>query len=68
MLQPYLDDPGVQTEAALAVIAITPALVTTGHAAAIRRSLEKIVLTTKDPDVRRQAEEMARGIPPKTQN
>jgi HEAT repeat protein len=68
MLQPYLEDPSVQTEAALAVVAIAPALVTSSHADAVKGVLGKIAKETKDPDIRRQAEVLARSIPPRTPN
>lgn len=64
MRQPYLDDPRVQTEAALAVVAIAPALATSKDAATVRSVLEKITVSKKDPDVRRKAGKMARSIPP----
>ena len=68
MLQPYLADPNVQTEAALAVLAIAPALATTAHASTVKDGLERIAAVTKDPDVRRQAQEIVQGLPPRTPN
>ncbi len=68
MLQPYLDDPAVQTEAALAVIAIAPALATSSHAATVKAALEKIAGATRDADVRRQASEAAAAIGSKTRD
>ena len=65
MLQPYLDDPAVQTEAALAVVKIAPALADSKHAGTVKRMLEKITGATKDPDIRRKAGKMAKGIRPK---
>ena len=65
MLQPYLDDPSVQTEAALAVVEIAPALAATKHAALVKGELEKIAAATKDADVRRQAGKAAKSIQPK---
>jgi HEAT repeat protein len=66
MLQPYLDDPSVQTEAALAVMEIAPALAASEDAAAIRSALQKITASTKDPDLRRRAGKTARSIEPRS--
>jgi HEAT repeat protein len=68
LLQPYLDDPAVQTEAALAVVKIAPALAGSQHAAAVKRTLEKITSATKDPDIRRKAGKMAKSIQTKAKN
>jgi len=62
LLQPYLEDPIVQNEAELAVIAIAPALLKSNHAAATKGVLEKIARTTQNPDVRRKAAELAKRI------
>ena len=66
LLEPYLNDPDVQTEAALAVVEIAPALAATPHAGAIRGILENITKSTKDQDVRRKAGKMAKSLPPKS--
>jgi hypothetical protein len=62
MLQPYLDDPGVQTEAALAVMELAPNLMTPEHAGTVKTTLEKITKSTQDADVRRRAGKMAKSI------
>ncbi len=66
LLQPYLDDPAVQTEAALAVIEIAPALAATPNAAQVRQALDKILATTKDADIRRKAGKAAKSLPAKS--
>ncbi len=66
MLQPYLADPAVQTEAELAAVELAQSLATTPHAGAVKGVLEKITKTTKDADVRRRAGKMAKSIQPKT--
>ena len=68
MLQPYLADPEVQAEAALAGLEIAPALVTSPQAGEVKGGLEKIAATTKDQDLRRKAAKMAKGIPPRPPN
>lgn len=66
LLEPYLNDPEVQTEAALAVVEIAPALAATPHAGSVRGILENITKSTKDQDVRRKAGKMAKSIQPKS--
>ncbi|MDO8540297.1 MAG: hypothetical protein Q7S40_07625 [Opitutaceae bacterium] len=66
MLQPYLAEPAVQTEAELAVMELAQSLAATPHAATARSALEKITKTTKDADVRRRAGKMAKGMQPRT--
>lgn len=65
MLQPYLQDPAVKTEAEMAAIDVASALANTEHAAVARETLAKIISTTKDPDVRRKAGKSAKSIPAK---
>ena len=65
MLQPYLDDPSVQTEAELAVVEIAPELAASADAGTIKSVLEKITKTTKDADVRKRASKMVKGAQPK---
>jgi hypothetical protein len=67
MLQPYLKDPAVQTEAELAVLDIAPALANTSSAGSVKTMLGEISTSTKDPDVRRRASKMAKTIPAKKQ-
>ena len=62
MLDPYLKDPSVQTEAALAVFEIAPALIGTAQAPKLKRMLDQIVATTKDADVRKTAAKLTRGM------
>lgn len=65
MLQPYLDDPSVQAEAALAVLEVAPALAGTEHAAAAKAALDKISASSKDADIRRRAGKATKSIQPK---
>ena len=65
MLQPYLDDPSVQTEAELAVVEIAPELAASADAGTLKSVLEKITKTTKDADVRKRASKMVKGAQPK---
>ena len=67
MLQPYLDDPAVQAEAALAVVQIAPALAGVKSAGALKGMLEKIAATDKDEEVRRKAARLAQGGPAQSQ-
>jgi HEAT repeat protein len=62
LLVPYLDDPGLQNEAALAVVQIAPALRQTAPAA-LKPTLEKIAATAPSPDVRNRAAKLAATIP-----
>lgn len=63
MLEPYLDDPDVKSEAALAVVQVASALAGTKHAVASQGVLERIAVGEKDEDVRRQAALLAKGKP-----
>ena len=63
ILQRYLDDPTVQTQAALAVVQIAPALLNSERGAEIKQVLERIVATAKDEDARRNAARVAKGLP-----
>lgn len=64
LLEPYLDDPAVQTEAGVAVVAIAPALLSSAHAPDIKAALDKITRTTKDDELRRAVAKLAKGGPP----
>jgi HEAT repeat protein len=64
MLQPYLNDPAVQAEAALAVVQIAPALAGPKPSGELRAMLEQIAATDKDEDVRRRATQIATGAAP----
>lgn len=66
MLQTYLDDPAVRTEAALAVVQVAPALFTTKSEAEVKAVLEKIAATEKDEDTRRKAARFAKNPPAPT--
>ncbi|MBL9209128.1 MAG: DUF1080 domain-containing protein [Opitutaceae bacterium] len=65
LLRPYLDDPAVRSEAALAVVQVAPALGNTvkggGEA---KELLTRIAASEKDEDVRRRAARLARGEAP----
>lgn len=65
MLQPYLKDPAVKTEAELAAIDVAASLANTEHAAVARETLTKIIANTKDADVRRKASKSAKSLPTK---
>jgi len=62
LLLPWLDQPDLQTEAALAVVQIAPALVDSEDSAALKGALEKIGATAKDPDLRGRAVKLAQSI------
>ncbi len=66
LVAPYLDDPALQNEAAVAVVQIAPAL-RQEDTAALKEALEKIIATTKSPDLRSRAAEIAATIPSQSQ-
>lgn len=59
LLHPYLDDPEVRTEAAVAVVQIAPALLKTEHAAAVKPVLAHIAANEPDETIRRRAAQLA---------
>jgi HEAT repeat protein len=61
LLQPYLEDAAVKSEAALAVVQVAPALLTAKDSSAIKAALARIAANEKDEDVRRRAARLARG-------
>jgi HEAT repeat protein len=61
LLQPFLDDPEVKAEAALAVVQAAAGLGGPKNLAAIKPVLERIAATAPDEDVRRRAARLARG-------
>jgi HEAT repeat protein len=63
LLQPYLDDPAVATEAALAIVQIAPSLLNTKEGHAVEAVLGKIATSEKDEDTRRKAARAAKGLP-----
>ncbi|MDO8542634.1 MAG: DUF1080 domain-containing protein [Opitutaceae bacterium] len=63
MLQPYLDDPAVKTEAALAVVQIAPALLNSDQGLAVKLMLTKIAASGPDEDTRKKATRVAKGLP-----
>ncbi len=65
LLRPWLDQPDLQSEAALAVVQIAPALVDSEESAALKSALEKIGATAKNPDIRGRAVKLAQSIPGK---
>jgi HEAT repeat protein len=62
LLLPWLDAPDLQTEAAMAVVQIAPALVNSEESAALKSALERIVATAKNPDIRARALKLAQSI------
>jgi hypothetical protein len=56
LLEPYLEDPTVQREAALALIRAARGLKSSADRRVARPMLEKIAAATTDPEIRRQAE------------
>jgi hypothetical protein len=65
LLTPYLDEPDVQTEAAVAVMQIAPALAKQGTSDSLRQALEKIATTTKNDLARDQARKIAKDVSPR---
>ncbi len=63
MLQPYLDDPAVKTEAALAVVQIAPALVNSAQGKAVKAALARIAASERDEDTRKKAVRATKGGP-----
>jgi hypothetical protein len=61
LLQPYLEDSAVKSEAALAVVQVAPALLAAKGSSEIKATLERIAANEKDEDVRRRAARLARG-------
>lgn len=66
MLQPYLKDPAVQTEAQLAVLELADALAKSPHAGRVKSAVQEISKSTQDADVRRRAGKLAKSIQPRT--
>jgi HEAT repeat protein len=62
LLAPYLDDPALHNEAAVAIVQIAPALLQE-EPAALKEALEKIAATATSPDIRQQAAQIAGRIP-----
>jgi HEAT repeat protein len=63
MLDPYLKDPAVRTEAAMALVQIAPVLLRAKRAGDLQPKLEQIAATEEDEAVRRKAAQLARGGP-----
>ena len=61
LVAPYLDDPALQNEAAVAVVQMAPAL-RQEEPAALKAALEKIVAMTKSQDLRSRAAKIAGTI------
>ena len=61
MLEPYLVDPEVQTEAALALVQIAPSQLAAKNAGQIKALLQKVAVTDKDEAVRSKAARLAKG-------
>jgi HEAT repeat protein len=64
LLSGWLDRPGLQNEAGLALVQIAPALVDSKDSAAVKKTLEKIAATASNADVRTQAAKLAQTPPP----
>lgn len=64
LLRPYLDDPAVRSEAALAIVQVAPALGNTKGGGEAKELLTRIAAAEKDEDVRRRAARLARGEAP----
>lgn len=63
LLQPYLDDPDVKAEAALAVVQVAPALGGARQTSPLKDMLARIATTDRDEDTRKQAARLAQGGP-----
>ena len=61
LLRPYLADPAVRAEAALAVVQVAPFLMTGDEAGTLKETLAAIVASEADEDVRRRAARLLRG-------
>jgi HEAT repeat protein len=66
LLRPWLDQPDLQTEAALAVVQIAPALLDSEDSAALKSALDTIAATAKNPDIRGRALKLAQSTRSKT--
>jgi HEAT repeat protein len=64
-LLPWLDQPDLRTEAALAVVQIASALVHSEDAAPLKSALERIGATATNPDIRARALKLVQSIPGK---
>jgi HEAT repeat protein len=65
LLAPYLDNPDLRTEAAVAVVQIAPALAKDERAGAVKAALEKIAAEAATAELRERASLAARKIPPR---
>lgn len=63
LLIPYLEQPDLQTEAALAIVQIAPSLAKQGDAVGLKGALQKIAATVKNPDLRQKAAKLAQTVP-----
>jgi HEAT repeat protein len=63
LLLPYLDDPGVQVEAASAVVQIAPALASEPDIAQVQAALERIASSTPSDDLRNKTAQVSRRMP-----
>jgi hypothetical protein len=64
LLVPYLDNPAVKTETALAMVQIAPALLRRADADVVNTSLQRIAHDEKDADVRARAARLLSGEVP----
>lgn len=63
LIEPYLENPELRTEAAAALVQIAPALAKTESAGALKTALEKIAETVPNDDLRRRAAQITKSIP-----
>ena len=63
LLLPCLEEPELQTDAALAVVQIAPALLKTVDSSTLGNALEKIAATVQNKDIRDKAIKLAATIP-----
>lgn len=66
LVAPYLDDPALRNEAAVALVQLAPAL-RQEDSAALKEALEKIMAMTNSPDLRSRAAKIAETIPSQVQ-
>jgi len=64
LLQPYLADPDVRTEAGLALVQVAPALGGIRNTPALKPLLERIAADDPDEQVRQKAARLAKGAAP----
>jgi HEAT repeat protein len=63
LVQAYLADDEVRSEAAAAIVQIAPAVADAGDTAAARDALQRVGASSADPDLRNRANEAAKRLP-----